>query len=236
LRAAMSEQSKPAQPENGKVKKERKELPSPPYVWISWLILAAYFFVAIEGALACVSYPWHKATSASEHFPGDEVYGKVVSAQLHLCILYLVESALAAGPGWCAMAPGWTRSELLAHHVPYVAAVAIAFLFGCAPRWVAPMCAVLLTPVNEGLFIVQSLGGPEWLAKVRRVYGFCVVAFVLSCETMVILRNTWMHWRGDWTWAVAIQTSLDQIAWGATHYHLKLLRLYIRRWKKTRSL
>merc|ERR1712113_760703 len=108
----------------------------------------------------------------------------------------------------------------------------MGFWGGHAERWTAPMTLVLLTPANEGMFIAQSLGAPDWLAKVRRLFGFCAIFLLFCCETWVLIRNTVWHWQiGQ---AALWSACVDQVTWGGSYYHLMLLRMYIRRWKKTR--
>jgi len=217
-----------------KKKPPRVELAAPPHPIISWGILCLYAVVAIEGAMLCLGYPWQTAFSVEEYFAGADTFASVKAAQTHLCGIYVLESLLALGPGWCAMSPGWTLFELLIHHVPYVGAVLIAFSGSHAERWTAPMAVVMLTPANEGMFIAAQLGAPDWVAKFRRLFGFTGISLLWMCETWTLFRNLAIHWRNGWP--AAISAVLDQIAWGGIYYHALLLRLYIRRWKKTRSL
>lgn len=214
-------------------KPARVELPPPPHVAITWIVFGLYVAVAIEGGVLCWKYPWHSAFSVEDFFPGASTFEAVKAAQMHICGIYLIESLLAIGPGWCAMSPGWTLFELLVHHVPYVSAVAVAF---CGPveRWTAPMAVVMLTPANEGMFIAQCLGAPAGLAKFRRLFGFSVVSLLFIVETWTIFRNLGIHWKIGGP--AAIDAVLDQIAWGGIYYHALLLRLYIKRWMRTRSL
>eukprot|EP00443_Scrippsiella_acuminata_P024029 CAMPEP_0115364644 /NCGR_PEP_ID=MMETSP0270-20121206/103875_1 /TAXON_ID=71861 /ORGANISM="Scrippsiella trochoidea, Strain CCMP3099" /LENGTH=224 /DNA_ID=CAMNT_0002787349 /DNA_START=44 /DNA_END=719 /DNA_ORIENTATION=+ len=153
-----------------KTRHDRVELPPPPYAWISWLVLLSYIACAVEGAIVFCTYPWHLALSLQNFDAGPSVFADVKSGQFHLCCIYIIELLMAFGPGWCAMSPGWTRFELLVHHAPYVSAVCLAFFGGHAERWTAPMTLVLLTPANEGMFIAQSLGAPDWLAKEASVH------------------------------------------------------------------
>eukprot|EP00434_Breviolum_minutum_P044356 symbB.v1.2.039607.t2/scaffold6679.1/size16227/3 len=85
------------------------------------------------------------------------------------------------------MSPGWTCSELIAHHVPYTFTVMLCFALNQQYKWTLPLMVVLLTPLNEGLFIINSLGAPGWVSKVRRFYGFLVIVFLILSEI-----HTWM--------------------------------------------
>lgn len=209
------------------------ELPPPPHVWISWAVLFLYTAVAIEGAIVFYNYPWLTAISIENYSAGPVAFASVQSGQIHLCCVYLIETLLAVGPGWCAMSPGWTQFELFIHHVPYVAAVALAFFGGHAERWTAPMTMVLMTPLNEGMFIAQSLGAPEWIAKLRRAFGFGAICLLWLCETWTFQRNLVIHYYIGWS---AMPNVLaDAVSLGGIYYHLVLLRLYVRRWMKTRN-
>jgi len=215
-------------------KKQRVELAAPPHPAISWVILVLYAIVAIEGATLVARYPWQTAFSIQNFYAGDDIFTATKSAQTHLCGIYVLESLLALGPGWCAMSPGWTLFDLLIHHVPYVCAVSIAFSGAHAERWTAPMAVVMLTPANEGMFIAAQLGAPDGLQKFRRLFGFTGVSLLWFCETLTLFRNLAIHYSVGRP--AIISALLDQIAWGGIYYHALLLHLYIRRWKKTRTL
>jgi len=219
-----------------KAKQEREEMPQPPgrWIWLSYSILLFYFLVALEGFRVTWLHPW-RSTLALDHTALDAAaLDRVRSGQLHLCAIYVVEVLLALGPGWCAMSPGWTVSELVAHHVPYVLAVAFAFAFGHAERWSAPMAFVLLTPCNEGLFIATGLGAPAFLHKVRRLYGFSCILGLFTCELWNMLRNDYIHWEmGSAAWIPLLS---DQIVWFGIYYHGQLLRMYLKRWRKKGEL
>ncbi|CAK9082689.1 unnamed protein product [Durusdinium trenchii] len=145
-------------------KKGRVELQPPSHTWISWGVLFAYLAVFVEGV----------ALLAGNH--GPEILPRLGAAQFHLCSIYVLEVAIALGPGWCAMSPGWTCGELIAHHVPYTFTVMLCFALNQQHKWILPLVVVLLTPLNEGLFIINSLGAPGWVSKVRRFYGFLIIA------------------------------------------------------------
>merc|ERR1719253_203422 len=98
-------------------KEGRKELPPPPHVVITWCVLFAYIVVGLEGAFVAAKHPWRSDLSlAMEKTAEDEA--RVCTGQAHICLIYIFEILLACGPGWCAMSPGWTRSDLLIHHLP----------------------------------------------------------------------------------------------------------------------
>eukprot|EP00928_Gymnodinium_smaydae_P082182 TRINITY_DN6557_c0_g2_i1.p1 TRINITY_DN6557_c0_g2~~TRINITY_DN6557_c0_g2_i1.p1 ORF type:complete len:282 (+),score=51.70 TRINITY_DN6557_c0_g2_i1:66-848(+) len=217
-----------------KVQKQRIEMPQPPYPIISWFVLLCYILVGIEGAYVICKHPWSTELSLNGAEIDTASFSRVKTAQIHLCAIYLFELLLALIPGWCAMSPGWTCFELLVHHAPYVAALCIAFSGDHAYRWTAPMAMVLCTPWNEGLFIATALGAPSWLHKARRLYGFTGITALWLTETSVLVRNQFVHWQ---TGSDAIVPAItDQIVWGGIYYHALLLRLYIRRWMKTRTL
>lgn len=217
-----------------KTKKNRDELPAPPYAWISWIVLISYVIAAFEGAALFFGHPWLTDLSFNYESKSDAAFAPVRLAQFHLCCIYIMEIAFAIGPGWCAMSPGWTKGELLQHHAPYVAAVCLAFFGGHANRWTAPMVATSLTPANEGMFIANSLGAPEWLNKFRRLFGFIAISVLWCIETWTEVRNIMVHWSIGWD---AFGPFLvDQIAWVGIAYHTSLLRMYVRRWKRTGRL
>mmetsp|Transcript_46082 Transcript_46082/g.121751 ORF Transcript_46082/g.121751 Transcript_46082/m.121751 type:complete len:212 (-) Transcript_46082:81-716(-) len=204
-------------------KGDRIELVAPPHAWISWGVLISYAVVFAEGVVLNVLFLGDGATLE-----------RVGHAQLQLCGIYLLESAMAVALGWCAMSPGWTCSELLQHHVPYVLATALCFFGGHAHRWLPPLLVVLLTPLNEGLFIVHALGAPDWVSRLRRAFGFSIVASLLLVETITFFRNSGQNWeRGN---AGLKDFLVDNLVWGGIYYHALLLKLYIRRWRKTGSL
>ena len=201
-------------------KRGRVELQPPSHAWISWCILLAYLAVFVEGvALLAGSY-------------GPEVLPRLSAAQFHLCSIYVLEVAIALGPGWCAMSPGWTCSELIAHHVPYTFTVMLCFALNQQYKWTLPLMVVLLTPLNEGLFIINSLGAPGWVSKVRRFYGFLVIVFLILSEIHTWMKVMQQHWADN----ALVMLMLDQLVFPAIYYHFNLLVMYLKRWKKTRSL
>jgi len=208
-------------------------MPPPPFKWISCVVLLCYVLVAIEGSVVVYKHPWRADLSVGS-VADVEGFDRVRTAQFHLCLIYAVELAMALGPCWCAMSPGWTQFDLLIHHAPYVGAVSLCFFGGHAQRWTAPMVMVLLTPSNEGMFIATALGAPDWINKFRRVFGFCGITALWCTESWIMLRNHIVHYQigRDAMWP----TLIDQICWGGIYYHFLLLRMYIRRWKKTRTL
>jgi hypothetical protein len=214
--------------------KTREELQAPPYTWISWLVLLSYALATLEGVWVFVNYPWSQALFDMK--VDALTIERVKRAQIHLCCIYFFEVLLAVGPKWCAMSPGWTQGELLIHHALYIAADVLCFVGGHETRWTAPMAMVSLTPLNEGLFIACSLGFPAWLQKFRRLYGFAGILALWLCETYIFFGNQFMHWRGGWSATSAFNSLVDQCVLGGIYYHALLLHLYIRRWRKTRTL
>jgi len=209
------------------------ELPPPPYTWISLGIFSCYMMSALEGAFVLARHPWLADLSMSMA-KDDATFDRVTAAQCHLCCIYLVEAALAIGPGWCAMSPGWTLFDLLIHHVPYIGAVLLAFFGGHAHRWTPPMAVVLMTPANEGMFIATALGAPECISKIRRLFGFVGITLLWTIECWTLGRNLLLHWgSGQEASHLAL---VDLIALGGIWYHALLIRMYIKRWRKTRRL
>ncbi|CAE7373165.1 unnamed protein product [Symbiodinium natans] len=202
-------------------KQGRVELQPPSHAWISWCILFAYLAVFFEGVALLVN----------DHY-GPEILPRVSAAQFHLCSIYVLEVAIALGPGWCAMSPGWTSGELIAHHVPYTFTVMLCFALNQQHKWTLPLVVVLLTPLNEGLFIANSLGAPGWVAKVRRLYGFSVIVLLIGSEIRTWMKVMQQHWADS----ALLMLLLDQLVLPAIYYHFKLLCMYVRRWRKTRSL
>ncbi|CAE7703325.1 unnamed protein product [Symbiodinium sp. KB8] len=168
-------------------KQGRVELQPPSHTWISWCILLAYLAVFVEGV----------ALLANDHY-GPEILPRVSAAQFHLCSIYVLEVAIALGPGWCAMSPGWTSGELIAHHVPYTFTVMLCFALNQQHKWTLPLVVVLLTPLNEGLFIANSLGAPGWVAKARPSdvgsgSGTISLIFTLMCNSRAIYIYIYIH-------------------------------------------
>ncbi|CAE7877797.1 unnamed protein product [Symbiodinium necroappetens] len=164
-------------------KQGRVELQPPSHTWISWCILLAYLAVFVEGV----------ALLANDHY-GPEILPRVSAAQFHLCSIYVLEVAIALGPGWCAMSPGWTSGELIAHHVPYTFTVMLCFALNQQHKWTLPLVVVLLTPLNEGLFIANSLGAPGTQRAVRRAYGFSVIVLLIATEIRTWIKVMQQHW------------------------------------------
>eukprot|EP00931_Biecheleriopsis_adriatica_P117989 TRINITY_DN93459_c0_g1_i1.p1 TRINITY_DN93459_c0_g1~~TRINITY_DN93459_c0_g1_i1.p1 ORF type:complete len:256 (+),score=52.57 TRINITY_DN93459_c0_g1_i1:107-769(+) len=205
-----------------KGKSGRIELQPPSHGWISWCILFAYLSVFIEGAMLM--------TSAD--FGSMESISRLGTAQFHLCSIYVLEVAIALGPGWCAMSPGWTSAELMAHHVPYTFVVMVCFALNQQRRWMLPLTVVLLTSLNEGLFIVNSLGSPGWVAKARRAFGFSIIVALITTEVITWWKMVRQHWADNSMFLLL----LDQLVFPAIFYHFNLICMYIKRWKRTRSL
>jgi len=215
------------------VRHDRQELPAPPYVAITWTVLFCYIAVGLEGAFVALQHPWLGDLSFNM-VKTVEDENRVRIAQIHICLVYVLEVLLAVGPRWCAMSPGWTCGELMQHHVPYVVAVGFAIRGGHLHRWTSAMTCVLLTPANEGLFIVGALGAPKSVEKLRRLIGFLGIFALCSVESWTLLRNQINHWhQGSDAIALALA---DLIPLVGIAYHLMLLRMYLGRWRKTRCL
>mmetsp|Transcript_12237 Transcript_12237/g.23761 ORF Transcript_12237/g.23761 Transcript_12237/m.23761 type:complete len:212 (+) Transcript_12237:50-685(+) len=209
--------------ENGK--KVRVELQPPVYVWMSWTVLICYTIVFLSGV--GVSY-----SAFRDGFIDRSV---MCPLQMFLCSVYMVEIGLAVGFGMCAMSPGWTCSELLQHHLPYVLATLLAISRGHEVRWLWPMRVSLLTALNEALFIVNCLGAPQVVNKVRRTFGFCIVTALLCSESRAYLEAMVSHWgQGrNFSWEAVL---VDNLAWGGIFYHVMLLKFYYKRWCRTKEL
>merc|ERR1719424_1298042 len=101
-------------------------------------------------------------------------------------------------------------------------------------RWTSAMVCVLLTPANEGLFIAAGLGAPECTAKLRRLIGFVGICLLCAVECWTLLRNEILHYQKG---SESIGYMLaDAIPLGGIWYHMLLIRMYLKRWSKTRSL
>jgi len=201
---------------------KRDPLPKPPgpWAWLSWLILVAYTIIFFEGLWVSQLAPSERGPALKRKLP-------------HLCFVYALESALALGPGWCAM-DGWTCGQVMQHHLPYIVAVTIAISLDLLGDWSIMATITLLTAANEGVLILIAMGAPEWIAKLRRLYGFSIVALLLAAELGGFASHMAEYWhRGREALLPALAT---QLMLGAIAYHGKLLRLYVRRWKKMKAL
>ena len=167
-----------------------------------------------------------------------ELQAPLIAAVHHLSFVYTLELLLAAC-GICAMAGGWVCSELVLHHLPY--AVAVTWCCACAAhaeRWAPALAISLLTSANEGMLIAERMS--PTLAQARRVYGFCVIsALALAemrcyCAAMVASFTAPADYFLSALWWA--DTAGGSLALGAIWYHAQLLRMYVRRWAKKRSL
>lgn len=136
---------------------KRDPLPKPPgpWAWLSWLILVAYTIIFFEGLWVSQLVPSERGPALKRKLP-------------HLCFVYALESALALGPGWCAM-DGWTCGQVMQHHLPYIAAVTIAISLDLLGDWSTMATITLLTAANEGVLILIAMGAPEWIASASTV-------------------------------------------------------------------
>mmetsp|Transcript_91842 Transcript_91842/g.163467 ORF Transcript_91842/g.163467 Transcript_91842/m.163467 type:complete len:211 (-) Transcript_91842:173-805(-) len=204
---------------SAKPRLDREELAPPPYLWISWLDLAMYLGVFAEAIILTVRLLL---------FPAHDDRAIVFGALQHLIIVYIFEVVLALSLGWCAMSPGWTLKELAEHHVPFIVGVSFLFLYGRPEAWQPAMRVVLFTALNEALFIAKGLGAPEWMSTVRRRFAFGIVALLLLVETGCLLRaSVEFAAAGE-----VLEVLIAQLVWAAVAYHVILLRMYIRRFRK----
>lgn len=196
----------------------------PPYAWMMWAMMLAYFAVFAEAVRMCF-HPGGLSLPLSQD-------GAPLTGTWYLTWIYGIEALLAVGPGWCAM-PGWSRTDVLIHHVPYMMAIFLADYFRCSERWSAPMAISIFTAANEGMFVAHALGAPEWLSKARRLFGFSIVLALLCTETWAYLNVLSFHWtRGS----RPIEALPEQLVLPAIWYHSSLLLMYIKRWTKKRCL
>jgi hypothetical protein len=197
-------------------KKPRGELPAPPFRLMSWAIMFAYFATMLEAIVLC-----------SKELDADALF----RTTYHLCGIYTAEVIMAVGPGWCAM-KGWRCSDVLVHHVPYLTAIALGMSTGCWERWTVALRASLLTAANEGMLVAVALGAPDWFSKVRRLYGFGIVAFLVVIETWNYMTVMFEHYMNG----SRLAALPDQWILPAVYYHVVLIKAYIRRWKKTKCI
>jgi len=199
-------------------------LPRPPYPVISWCVLIAYTVIFAE-ALWMLTF-LHEDVRRANH---------AQSVTCQMCVIYAVESVFALGPGWCAM-EGWTCKNVLVHHGPYILAVCLGVLLGLYDRWWLVAWITCFTACNEGLLIVIALGAPEWVAKLRRIYGFTVILLLLLAECHSYLRAMSDYYAAGIFGDAFVAAVATQMVLGAMYYHYLLLGMYIRRWKKQGAL
>ena len=139
--------------------------------------------------------------------------------------VYTVELILSL-VGYCAMSGGWTVRELFVHHGFFTLAVIWTLNGDAADRWAPALAVSLLTAANEASLVAHVLGAPDRIAALRRLYGFSIIAALCATEA--------------WCYADAITAAPHLVS---THvplfailYHLHLLRMYVRRWARTRTL
>eukprot|EP00929_Paragymnodinium_shiwhaense_P107049 TRINITY_DN7301_c0_g1_i1.p1 TRINITY_DN7301_c0_g1~~TRINITY_DN7301_c0_g1_i1.p1 ORF type:complete len:723 (+),score=140.47 TRINITY_DN7301_c0_g1_i1:151-2319(+) len=204
-------------PRDLKKDKETSELPPPSQKVVSWAIMTAYFSVMAE-AIWVLSQPYSPEWT--------------LQCGYHLCTIYVVEVIMATVFGVCAM-KGWKVADVLVHHVPYCLAMVTGLATGCWVDWTWSMRVSYLTAANEGLLVAVALGAPEWLGKLRRLYGFTIVMSLFLVETGNYLSNMARHWqRGD----SIFQALPEQCVLGAVYYHWLLMMAYIKRWKKCKRI
>lgn len=189
----------------------------PPLRSLCWLILLAYVTIFVAG----VRVAWLAIT-----FGGVHAHWRPLRLSLHaLCTVYTVELVLSL-VGYCAMSGGWTVRELCIHHGFFTLAVIWTLNGDAADRWSPALAVSLLTAANEASLVAHVLGAPDRIAALRRLYGFSIIAALCATEA--------------WCYADAITAAPRLVS---THvplfailYHLHLLRMYVRRWARTRTL
>merc|ERR1719424_1311550 len=82
------------------------------------------------------------------------------------------------------------------HRVPLIVFF-VALEYG-VPDWqkiwgVAGHVAVL-TSGNEALMVITSLGGPDWISKMRRLYSFGIVSALFTTEIHGYMISMIGHW------------------------------------------
>eukprot|EP00927_Polykrikos_kofoidii_P020008 TRINITY_DN19414_c0_g1_i1.p1 TRINITY_DN19414_c0_g1~~TRINITY_DN19414_c0_g1_i1.p1 ORF type:complete len:237 (-),score=45.65 TRINITY_DN19414_c0_g1_i1:137-802(-) len=188
-------------------------LPPPPWRGVSWVVMFAYLWTFVEAL---------DVSSRSLDF------SRLATTTYHLCGIYAAEVILAIGPGCCAM-KGWTRGDVLVHHAPYLVVVTAGFATGTWKDWTLALRISLLTSANEGLLVAIALGAPAWIAKMRRIYGFTIVACLLIAE---ILNYVVFLSQATDTTEILLSQCILPAAW----YHGNLMQAYIERWKRTKSI
>jgi hypothetical protein len=202
----------------------KNQLLKPPCAACSWTIFFAYLGVFAQ-AVWTIAFITDEARR-TEHL-------KRVTSQMSL--IYATESFAALKLGWCAM-DGWTCMDVLIHHVPSIVAIFLGVALNLPGQWWLVAWIGCLTSLNEGLFIVISLGAQGWVAKGRRLYGFTIVTMLMLAESYSYIIQMMKYFQAgilgeSFYFALATQPAL-----GAIYYHADLSRLYIRRWKRTRTL
>ena len=189
----------------------------PPLRWLCWLILIAYIAIYFAG----LRVAWLAISVGGVH-----AHWRPLRLSLHaLCTVYTVELILSL-VGYCAMSGGWTVRELFIHHGFFTLAVIWTLNGDAADRWAPALAVSLLTAANEASLVAHVLGAPDRIAALRRLYGFSIIAALCATEA--------------WCYADAITAAPRLVS---THvplfailYHLHLLRMYVRRWARTRTL
>lgn len=204
---------------------QRKPLQRPPHVWISWLVMAAYAAIFVQSVAL---------------FLGDAVNGvwtrQVFRVVHQMWGIYAFETLLAVGPGWCSMS-GWTALDVIIHHVPYIAATALAEGMKYTSPWIDAFAISTLTALNEGLLVAISFGVPHWVAKTRRLYGFTIIILLAFYELKSWFLKMLYHWHaGMHNINFLYFLVIDQIVLAGFAYHVSLIKLYIHGWRKRGTL
>mmetsp|Transcript_77401 Transcript_77401/g.146013 ORF Transcript_77401/g.146013 Transcript_77401/m.146013 type:complete len:226 (+) Transcript_77401:108-785(+) len=203
---------------------ERRLLQSPPHAWISWLVMAAYVAIFVQSVIL---------------YLGDAVNGvwtrQVYGVVHQMWGIYAFEVVLAVGPGWCCMS-GWAALDVIIHHVPYIAATALAEGMKHTAPWIDAFAISTLTALNEGLLVAISLGVPDGVAKIRRLYGFSIISLLAFYELKSWFFQMLYHWHTGVNdkFDLLCLLVVDQIVLAGLAYHISLVQLYIRGWRKRR--
>ena len=160
------------------------------------------------------------------NFGGVDVNWRPLRLSLHaLCAVYMVELILSL-VGYCAMSGGWTVRELFIHHGLFTVAVIWTLNGDAADRFAPALAVSLLTAANEASLVAHVLGTPDRVAPLRRLYGFSVITALCAAEVSA-------YADGITAAPHLVSTHLTLLA---ILYHLHLLRMYVRRWARTRTL
>ena len=104
------------------------------------------------------------------------------------------------------------------------------------------MATSLLTAANEALLIVEALEAPAWVGKARRLYGFSIILTLFlvefGCYSAALLRAVAAVQQPSFRLSQTFVCGVlgDAIVLGAVYYHGDLLRMYVRRWIRKKTI